>query len=69
MNKFLLSLFGVIFAVGLFVLIGTAGSSDLGMIDTGTSVVRCLIGFALMFGGIVGLKASGMERVERWSLK
>jgi hypothetical protein len=56
MKKFLSVLFCLIIGVGLFVIMGTAGSADLNAIDCKAFIVQSLIGAAFMGGGVMGLK-------------
>jgi hypothetical protein len=49
-------LFGVTVGAGLLVVLGTAGSSDLGLIDWTTVLVRSVIGVGLVLVGLGGFK-------------
>lgn len=56
LRKFLATLFGISMAAGFFVLLGTAGSSDLNLIDFKTALIQSGIGLALFGVGYVGLR-------------
>lgn len=56
MKKFLKLILSVCMVVGFFFILGTAGSSDLNLIDESTAIMQSGIGMALLFGGAVGLK-------------
>lgn len=60
MKKILIVLFGILIASGSILLLGTAGSSDIGAIDAGTSFVRCAIGLGLLSVGYIGLRKVGV---------
>lgn len=55
-KKILKVLFGVTVGAGLLVVLGTAGSSDLGLIDWTTVLVRSVIGVGLVLVGLGGFK-------------
>lgn len=56
MKKFLRTALVLSIVAGYFLLLGTAGSSDLNLIDESTAIMQSGIGMALLFGGAVGLK-------------
>lgn len=56
MKKFFKLILAVCVVVGFFFILGTAGSSDLDLIDESTAIMQSGIGIALLFGGAVGLK-------------
>lgn len=62
-KKVLHTVFGLCMFFGFMWLIGTAGSSDLGLIDFKTLVIQSLIGMGLFMGGYFGLKLSGSDAV------
>ena len=49
---------GLVILVGIFIVIGTAGSSDLGLIDTTAVIERTTLGILLVASGWFGLWAS-----------
>ena len=57
-------IFGLCTFAGFFVAFGTAGSSDLNLIDFDRLVVQYGIALALMLIGFVGLKLSGWEYID-----
>ena len=63
-EKVLHTIFGLSMFAGFMFMIGTAGSSDLGLIDFKTLVIHMLIGMGLFAGGFVGLKLSGSDFVS-----
>jgi formate hydrogenlyase subunit 4 len=58
MNTF----FECIVAVGLFIIIGTAGSSDLNVISLTQTILYGILGLVIMFIGIIGRKGTKKER-------
>ena len=50
---------GLVILSGVILIIGTAGSSDLGVLEFSTIVYRCLIGLGLIGIGAGSLKMSG----------
>lgn len=62
-RKILIGLFGLMIAFGLFVLLGTAGASDLDTIDSVTCSVQIIIGLSLCVVGFFGLKVSDCEYI------
>lgn len=52
MNAF----FECIVAIGLFIIIGTAGSSDINAINLTQTIIYALAGLAAMFIGALGCK-------------
>ena len=55
-KKILKAICGITIAVGLFILIGTAGASDLNTINEATIIKQVFAGMGLMFFGGVVLK-------------
>lgn len=58
MNTF----FECIVAIGLFIIIGTAGSTDINAISLTQTIIYALIGLATMFIGVAGCKGNKKER-------
>lgn len=58
-KKTLHTIFCLSMVVGFVIILGTAGSSDLGMIDDKAIVIRGAIGLACMVVGYCGAKLSG----------
>ena len=58
MNTF----FECIVSVGLFIIIGTAGSSDLNVISLTQTILYGILGLVIMFIGIIGRKGTKKER-------
>ena len=58
MNTF----FQCIVSVGLFIIIGAAGSSDLNIISLTQTILIVILGLVIMFIGIVGCKAAKKGR-------
>ena len=52
MNTF----FGCIVAVGLFIIIGAAGSTDINSISLSQALIYALIGIIVVFVGVMGCK-------------
>ena len=52
MNTF----FECIVAIGLFIIIGTAGSSDINAINLTQTIIYAFVGLAAMFIGALGCK-------------
>lgn len=52
MKKMIQIVSGLIIGAGVTMIAGTAGASDLGLIDFGTIVRNCLIGLVIMIGGV-----------------
>lgn len=57
-KKILTVLFGLSIGVGFFIVLGTAGSSDLNLIDFKTIIIQGAIGVALVWIGFIGLKVT-----------
>lgn len=53
MNTF----FQCIVSVGLFIIIGTAGSTDLNIISLTETILFVILGLVIMFIGIIGCKS------------
>ena len=58
MNTF----FQCIIFVGLFVIWGTAGSTDLNVISLTETMLYIILGLVIMLIGLIGCKATGKER-------
>ena len=56
MKKLLRLILAVCIVTGYFLILGTAGSSDLNLIDGNTALAESGKGIALVLGGAVGLK-------------
>lgn len=52
MNTF----FGCIVAIGLFIIIGAAGSTDINSISLSQALIYALIGIIIVFIGVMGCK-------------
>lgn len=61
MRKILHIVFGLCMVAGIVMILGTAGSSDLGMIDFNTILVDSLIGLGVTAIGYIGLKLTGAD--------
>lgn len=57
MNTF----FEIVVSVGLFIIIGVAGSSDLNAISLTQTILFIILGLVIMFIGIIGCKAARKE--------
>lgn len=57
-------IFGLCMFAGFFVLFGTAGSSDLNLLDFKRFLIQSIIGTALAVIGFIGLKLSGWEYID-----
>lgn len=55
-KKILTVLFGLSIGAGFLIVLGTAGSSDLNLIDFKTILIQSAIGVALVWIGFIGLK-------------
>lgn len=64
LRKILIKIFGLSMVAGLFLILCTAGSSDLNLIDFKTILIRGGIGLLLCVLGFVGLKASNWEYIN-----
>ena len=53
--------FGLCMLAGFVILLGTAGSSDLGLIEFKTIVVQGLIGLGISGVGYLGLRLTGAD--------
>lgn len=53
MKKAIKIISGAVIAAGVMVIAGTAGASDLNLIDFGTIVQNCLIGLTIITGGVI----------------
>lgn len=58
MNTF----FECIVAIGLFIIIGTAGSTDINAISLTQTIIYALVGLAIMLIGVLGCKGTEKER-------
>lgn len=56
MKKFLTTVFGICMALGFLLMIGSAKSSDLELIDFETLIVRSCIGLVIWVIGFIGIK-------------
>lgn len=57
--------FGFSVIAGLLIIIGTAGSADLGLLDMTGIVARGVIGMLLMILGYIGLEILGSESLNK----
>ena len=57
-------IFGLCMFIGFVLMVGTAGSSDLNLIDWDTILKQSLIALILMTVGFIGLKLSGWEYID-----
>ena len=57
MNTF----FEIVVSVGLFIIVGVAGSSDLNVISLTQTIFFVILGLVLMFIGVIGCKATRKE--------
>lgn len=64
MRKFLPWFFDLCFIAGLVIILGAAGSADLGRVEFGTIIRNCFIGLGVMSIGTAGLRLSGSRRVK-----
>lgn len=53
MKKAIQIISGAVIAAGVTVIAGTAGASDLNLIDFGTIVQNCIIGLTIITGGVI----------------
>lgn len=60
LKKFL----GLSMFIGFLLMIGTAGSSDLGLISFERLVIRMCLGIIMITGGYIGLKLSNWEYID-----
>lgn len=51
-------LFGGVVVIGFFMLLGTAGASDMGNIDLGTVLIQSLISVLIVIVGFIGLNVT-----------
>lgn len=58
MNKF----FECIVSVGLFIIIGAAGSTDLNTISLTQTILIVILGLVIMFIGLIGCKVAKKGR-------
>lgn len=56
MKKFLTTVFGICMAIGFVLIIGSAGSSDLELIDFKTLLIQSGLGLALTGIGFIGIR-------------
>ena len=57
------ALFECIVAIGLFIIIGAAGSADINAISLTQTIIYALIGIVITFIGVVGCKGNkGRQR-------
>jgi hypothetical protein len=54
--------FGFCIIAGILIILGTAGSSDLGSLNMGDIVGRCCIGILITVFGYIGLKFSEVRK-------
>lgn len=54
-------IFGLCLFIGFFILIGTAGSSDIETISFEQMIIQGVIGLVFLIGGFFGLKEIGWE--------
>lgn len=57
--------FGFCIAAGLFMIIGSVGSAELGILDMGGFVARGVIGLALLAVGYIGLEALSSKSLNK----
>lgn len=57
-------LFGLCMFGGFILALGTAGSSDLNLIDLEAITVRLYIALGMFVGGFIGLKICGFKYVQ-----
>lgn len=62
-KRFLHKVFGLCMLGGFVTILGTAGASDLNLIDVNTLLVRGCIGVGLLLIGYVGLKATNWKYI------
>ena len=63
-KKILTVVFALTIGIGFFVLLGTAGSSDLGRISDADFLVQNAIGLVLVGAGFMGLKTTNPRIFE-----
>jgi hypothetical protein len=56
------TLFECIVSVGLFIIIGTAGSTDLNIISLTETILFVILGLVIMFIGLIGCKVAKKGR-------
>ena len=56
------TLFECVISVGLFIIIGAAGSTDLNTISLTETTLIGILGLVIMFIGLIGCKATGKGR-------
>jgi hypothetical protein len=56
------TLFECIVSVGLFIIIGTAGSTDLNIISLTETILFVILGLVIMFIGLIGCKVTKKGR-------
>lgn len=54
-------IFGLCMFVGFMIILGTAGSSDLGLIECNKILVQSFIGVGVMGVGYLGLRLTGAD--------
>jgi hypothetical protein len=64
MRKILPLFFDLCVVAGFAIILGAAGSSDLGRVEFGTIVRNCFIGLGVMSVGTAGLRLSGSRRFK-----
>lgn len=64
MKKILPWFFDLCLVVGFAIILGAAGSSDLGRVEFTTIIRNCFIGLGVMSIGTAGLRLSGSRRVK-----
>ena len=57
-------IFGLCMFAGFIVMVGTAGASDLELIDWNTILKQSVISLVLMFVGYIGLRLSDCEYID-----
>lgn len=63
-KKVLNTIFVLSMVIGFIIVAGTAGSSDLGLIDLKTLVVHGIVGVAFMLFGFTGFKICDLELMD-----
>lgn len=63
MRKLVSWFFGASMIVGLTLLLGSVGASELGNITCGSLIIRMVISFGLLLFGFFGLKRQGWENI------
>jgi hypothetical protein len=57
-------IFGCSVVVGAFLLLGTAGASDLNKMDFDTILFQSLLSLSLVLIGVVGLKINNRNKID-----